>query len=113
MSRSSSHASYCVRRHWSVDDARAALADQAESGLSMGEFAERTRLDVQRLYRWKRRLDRASAPPSRPQFVEVTPQPAAMVEVVLLTGRVMRVSETVDPTVLTRLVEALERGAPC
>jgi len=111
-------APYVTRRHWTIDVARAALAASDASGLSMLAFADREGLDVRRLYRWDRRLSAESfvvdpAPAPAPEFVELRPRGAEPVEVVLRSGRVLRVSETIDPSALVRLALALERSEPC
>jgi len=44
------------RKHWSEEQARRLLAEQAASGETMTEFARRRGLWPQRLWRWKKRL---------------------------------------------------------
>ena len=103
--------SYLSPRRWSAADARLVLEAQARSGLSMRGFAEREGLDEQRLQRWSRRLaevDASSATEVVPQFVELANRSAAIVEVVLCSGRVLRVSDAIEPGRLRRLVDALE-----
>lgn len=102
--------SYSAHRRWSVADARAALAGLAASGLSMAKFAVREGLDVERLRRWRRRLE--SVPVARATtFVELRQQAPESIEIVLRSGRVLRVAESVDPTALLRLIDALERSS--
>jgi transposase-like protein len=105
-------APYSLRRRWTVDDAHSALAELAASGLSVDAFARQEGLDAQRLYRWQRRLagerhddERAAAP----EVVEIRARTAAPVEIVLVSGRMLRVSETIDVAALARLVATLER----
>jgi hypothetical protein len=43
-----------------------------------------------------------------PQLVELANRSAAIVEVVLCSGRVLRVSDAIEPGRLRRLVDALE-----
>jgi transposase-like protein len=107
-------APYLTGRHWTVADARSALAAWEASGISMLAFAAREGVDVHRLYRWRRRLavETITAEPT-PEFVELRPRGAEPVEVVLRSGRVLRVSEAIDPSVLIRLVAALERSESC
>lgn len=103
-------------RRWTPEEARAALTKQEASRLSPSAFAEREGLDVQRLYRWRRRLGREIrrvVAAAAPTFVEVRTQRAERVEVVLPSGRVVRVSEDIDGEVLRRLVVALEQSEPC
>lgn len=100
------------RRRWKLADARTALAALAASGLSLNEFAEREGLKVQRLSRWLRRVgepDLRPAPAATPKVIEIRPRRAEPVEIVLTSGRVLRVAETIDPAALARLVAALER----
>jgi transposase-like protein len=119
------HASYSRRRRWRVPEARAALDALAASGLSVRAFAEQEGLDQERLYRWRRRFARdrkAEArfvtPPATPAIIELRaatsprPRPAETepVEIVLVSGIVLRVAETIDPARLARLIAALERG---
>jgi transposase-like protein len=118
-------APYSRRRRWRVPEARAALDALAASGLSVSAFAEQEGLDEERLYRWQRRFARerkaeprtvtASATPAIVELRAATsPSPrrgeTAVVQIVLASGVVLRVAETIDPARLARLVAALERG---
>lgn len=103
-------------RRWTVEEARAVLAEQAASGLPPPAFARRAGIDVQRLHRWRRQLTKGQPTATdvgAPTFLEVRPRGPDRVEVVLTSGRVLRVSEEIDAAALLRLVEILERGAPC
>lgn len=114
----SSSEPYLLRRRWAVSDARAAVAALTASGLSLAAFARRENLQVQRLRRWSERLARedrcrpeeSEAAPRVPDVVEIRTCPAAPVEIVLRSGRVLKVAETIDLATLTRLVSALERA---
>lgn len=97
-------------QRWTVEKVRAVLAEQAASGLSPSAFARQEGIDVQRLHRWRRLL---TTDTSMPAFLELRPRSSDRVEVVLTSGRVLRVSEQISETALLRLVEILERGAPC
>jgi hypothetical protein len=105
-------ASYLTARRWSVAQARAALAALASSGLSASAFATRAGFDVQRLHSWRRKFATAVAKESAPGFVEFRPRAVERVEVVLRSGHVLRVAESIDTAALLRLVEALERSSP-
>lgn len=94
--------SYRTRRRWTAADARMALSALERSGLSLSEFAAREGLDVQRLRHWRKRLAEA------PAFVELTPRAPERVEVVLRSGRTLRVPATIDRATLAALIEALE-----
>ncbi len=102
-------------RPWSVAAAQAALKELAASGLSVRAFARREGVDDDRIYRWRRRFaaerePRGVATPTvSPALIELRPSPrrSEPVEVVLASGVMLRVSETIDPAALTRLVAAL------
>jgi transposase-like protein len=102
---------------WSAEHARQILARQEASGLSIVAFARREGLVAQRLYWWRSRLSVAGDDGGAPEFVEVTPQRVAdnrgVVEVVLRSGRVLRVSEGIDSHLLRRLADALEQDESC
>jgi transposase-like protein len=107
-------ADYTNRRRWTADEAREALAAHAVSGLSMAAFAIREGLDVQRLLRWRRALGGGKdVTTATPAFVELRPRAPEPVEIVLRSGRVLRVSETIDIAALVRLVAALEGTPSC
>ena len=125
MPSSQAQAPYSRRRRWRAPEARAALDALAASGLSVSAFAEQEGLDEERLYRWQRRFarerkaePRAVTPAATPAIVELraatSPSPrrgeTALVQIVLVSGVVLRVAETIDPARLARLVAALERG---
>ena len=101
------------RRRWTSSDARLVLKAQVASGLSVNAFAARQGLDAQRLYFWKRRLEAELEHAPTPTFVEVMPRSVAAVEVVLRSGRILRISPAIDSPTLRRLVEALEDDAGC
>lgn len=113
-SRQSSKSS-SSRHRWTAVEARAVLAEQQASGLSSLAFARRKGLSPQRLYWWRQRLEAASLErASRQAFVEVTAASAGLpVEVIVRSGRVLRVPASIDPEVLLQLVEALEKSSPC
>lgn len=105
MPRSKSVALYRSQRRWTEEDARAALMALAASGLSVREFAKQEALDAQRLYYWQGRL----GPAEVPEFLEVRPSPDNDdLEVVLLSGRILRFAQSTDMGVLRRVVETLE-----
>lgn len=95
----------------------AALADQASSGMSVAEYAERLGVSVTTLYLWRRRLGTGvrTVATSRPKLVEVTlarPTSAPTTEgivVRLCAGRrSIEVPRGFDAADLRRLVAALE-----
>jgi hypothetical protein len=106
-----------TKRRWTSEDARAALDAQARSGLSPRSFAQREGIDPQRLTRWARRIGGTSTSSSsrterKARFVEIDTRPAAVVEIVLPSGVVVRVDARVEPATLRRIVAALD-GAAC
>lgn len=96
------------RPRWSAGDARTVLGAVDRSGLSIAAFAAREGLDVQRLYTWRRRLRVEQG--AAPAFVEVraTSGSREAFEVVLASGRVLRVPASFDASVLRQLLEVLE-----
>ena len=105
---------FSTRRRWTDTEAHAVLAALDASGLSVSAFAMREGLDVQRLYFWRRRRGAAVVETAAaPAFVEVRRRTAEHVEVVLRSGRILRVSESIEGTSLRRLVDALEQETSC
>jgi hypothetical protein len=118
-------------------DARAVLKEQAASGLSMNAFAAREGIDAWRLYRWRQRLDaekrvlvdapkqarkkerkktpvsakpRANAEPTTPAVIELrAAHTSSNIEIVLPSGLVVRVSETIDTAAVARLISVLRQ----
>jgi transposase-like protein len=101
-------------RHWTEAHARSVLDELDASGESVVAFAQRHGLVAQRLYWWRRRLH-GGIERTEPEttFVEILPKPAAPVEIVLRSDRVLRVAESIDGETLLRLVELLERECAC
>jgi hypothetical protein len=99
-----------------------ALADLEESGLDLDAFAVGAGLDPQRLRRWRRTL---ASPAETVVFEEVVPgRPPREVtiradierswfEVVLGSGRVVRVPEIFDPVALGRLLRVVDEEEGC
>jgi transposase-like protein len=102
-----------ARRRWTSADAQVLLKALVASGLSVNAFATRQGIDAQRLYFWKRRLETEARSLATPRFVEVMARSAAAVEVVLRSGRVLRISTAIDTPTLRRLIEAFEDDAGC
>jgi hypothetical protein len=104
-------------RYWTAKDAATVLAAAAESGLSVREFATTNGLVPRRLERWQREL--ASAQPSAATFVEIGPVPsgpgvhvsASGFEVVLRSGRVVRVGAGFDAEELRRLLAVVDEAS--
>jgi transposase len=92
------------------------VAQWKKSGLTAEVFAEQQGLNVRSLQRWSSALQRASASADQTGFTRVIPidsganratEPAT-VEVVLASGRVVRVGKGFDPGLLREVVTALE-----
>jgi hypothetical protein len=87
--------------------------------LELTAFAIREGLDPQRLSRWRRRL--AVSPPVFEEVVasEVIEAEATMsedrepFEIVLASGRVVRVPESFDAGALRRLLAVVDEERPC
>jgi transposase-like protein len=100
-------------RHWSEQEARATLAELAQSGLSMARFARSAGLSVRRLAYWRKRL--AETGPT--EFVPVALLPSALPRTsmerphieIATEGIAVRVREDLDVEHLARIVEALAR----
>lgn len=107
--------SYSHSRRWTVDEAQIVLAAQAASGLSVAAFAAREGVDAQRLYFWRRRAGTSTVHGAgTPVFVEVRgPVQRERVEIVLRSGRTLRVAESIETANLQRLVDVLEREPAC
>ena len=96
---------------WTASQARRVLDRVARSGLSVKQFAREHGLGVERLYRWKRRLQRARPrADAAARFAEVTIRPSAVagtIEIELSGGVFLRIAgdARVDDTVavLSRL----------
>ncbi len=115
---------YLERRRWTADDAQAALADLDTSGLELAAFARASGLEPQRLKRWRRALvgsakdavfeEVVRGPSARAMSIDVTMGGArGWFEVVLVSGRVVRVPESFDADALERLLAVVEGGAVC
>ncbi len=94
---------------WTEREAREALTAVEESGESLAAFAKREGFSAERLYRWRRKL-------AEEAFVEIEresvgPDRGGVLEVVLATGRVVRVPRDFDAVTLQRLLALLEADA--
>jgi transposase-like protein len=107
--------SQATSHRWTPADARRVLDALASSGLTATQFAQLEGIDPDRLRKWRRRLK--TAPLARraeqPRFVEVRHPASALVEIVLRSGRVLRVTESIEPSCLRRLMEVLEQERSC
>lgn len=94
------------------------MLDRADRAKSDNSYAESQGINGQRLSWWRKRLGRPRragvkrAKGAARKFVEVRAKPAALtitLEVLLANGRQVRVSDQVDPEVLSRIADALEK----
>ena len=122
--RVQSSSTYLTRRRWTAEDAKEALADLERSGLPLGAFAVREGLDAQRLWRWRRRLASSAEPPLFEEVVQRETAPAPdgaktpcaereRFEIVLGSGRVVRVPDAFDAGALRRLLSVVDEVRPC
>jgi hypothetical protein len=115
---------YLTCRRWTAEEAGQALVAWEDSGLGLTAFATGAGLDPQRLTRWRRRL----ATTGSPTFEEVLPSSLALAtvesdalrgvgrerfEVVLPSGRVVRVPESFDAGALRRLLAVVDEARAC
>ncbi len=110
---------FTMRRRWRAEEAQEVLAELDASGLELVAFAQQAGIDPARLKRWRRAL----APSQEAEFEEVTrvAKTAPIVlglapkwfEVVLPSGRMVRVPESFDADALGRLLSVVEGGAEC
>ena len=117
MRKTDTQKTYLSSVRWTEAEAQEALADLERSGVGLRAFAAGAGLDPQRLIRWQRQLAAAKAP----AFEEVGHRGVALVvraapperdaaplELVLRSGRVVRVPASFDANALRRLMEIAE-----
>ena len=121
--RTPASSTYLKRRRWTAEDAKQALSALDQSGLELSAFATREDLDPQRLWRWRRRL----AAPGVTAFEEIvrrdvaptldggatSPSERERFEIVLGSGRVVRVPASFDATALRHLLTIVDEGRAC
>ena len=100
-------------RHW-----RQRIRDWQVSGLSIRDFCARRGLSQANFYAWRRELQRRDS--KKPLFVPIllrtddlsTPVTPAL-EVLLASGRRLRVAPGFDAATLRQLLTVLEEGSSC
>ena len=111
------------RRRWSTPEKEQILAEADEAGAVVAEVARRHDVTRQHIYQWRRELRRRSASPANlPTFMAVEVleeteagkiptvsapvcvEPTGSVELVLKSGRSIRIVGTVDDDLLGRLI---------
>jgi hypothetical protein len=97
---------------------RQRIRDWQDSGLSVRGFCARLGLSQPSFYSWRRELQRRDC--AKPLFVPVNlrtdqaPAPVANpLEVVLTSGRTIRVTSGFDAATLRQVVAVLEERSPC
>lgn len=120
---SQTSSTYLTRRRWKAEDAKQALAALERSGLSLPAFAAREGLEPMRLWRWRRQLGaqevtafeeivrREAAPPLAGEGTVAVER--ERFEIVLRSGRVLRVPASFDTSVLRLLLAIAEEEQPC
>ena len=103
-------------KHWNEEQAEQELQAQRRSGETLEVFARSRGYSGMRLRRWSARLQKTAAPMLLPVRVIASPaEPdvgAPGIEVVLRSGRVLRVARGFDEVHLVELVRVLE-ALPC
>ena len=126
------------RRGWRTEVKLRIMDEALTQGASITAVADRNGVCRSLLYTWLRlardgkmagiSLTRQPAavfvpvriePPAQPDVDPPTPprapsrgrQPASLVEIAMTNGRVIKVDDSIDPSALSRLVAALDRGA--
>lgn len=102
-------------RRWNAAQGSWVVGELERSGLGVARFAAVHDLDPQRLYFWRKRVERSGA--SHAALIEVElPRLVAsaqigqgtQVEIELVNGRRLRVSDRIDGDALRRVVSVLE-----
>jgi hypothetical protein len=106
---------------WTKNQAKILLDVGAKSGVSLATFARRYGVDVRRLYWWSGRLAKSTAKPLTFKEVSLSNASATSArvswearhdaigfEIVLRSGRMVRVGAAFDAGALRRLLEVLE-----
>jgi hypothetical protein len=110
-------------RRWTAEEAGDALVAWEASGQELAAFAVSQGLDPQRLTRWRRRLVATGSP----TFEEILPTvitatiagdasasvPRERFEIVMPSGRVVRVPESFEAGALRRLLAVVDEARAC
>ena len=108
---------------WTAEDAKEVLLALDQSGLSVYAFALREGLSPHRLWRWRRELGASAAPAfeeivrhdtaSGPEGEATAAAKRERFEIVLGSGRVVRVPASFDPSALRQLLAIVDEVRPC
>lgn len=98
-------------QHWTEEQARVALDELAQSGLSVAKFAETKGVSTNRIAYWRKRLAESvpmsfvAVPPATPSRAQAPT--SSGIEIVMRDGAIVRVREDIDVEHLARIVGAL------
>lgn len=94
---------------WGPEDARRVLDALDQSRLSVADFCVQHRLDPQRVYGWRRRLQASSTGPG-PKLIEVRARipDAACIEIGCPSGHVVRIRSRDDVALIGPVLRAIE-----
>jgi transposase len=108
------------RRHWSRAEKERIVAAAIERGAVASEVARTAGIHTSQLFRWRQQLCERPRIPAVFNPVTVTPEPAVvsptspehagLIEIELASGGRMRISGSVDPTMVSALMKALAKG---
>ena len=108
---------------WTAEDAKQVLLELDQSGLSVYAFAVREGLSPHRLWRWRRELGIAAVTafeevvrhdtPSGPEGEATAVATRERFEIVLRSGRVVRVPAAFEPSALRQLLAIVDEVGPC
>ena len=112
------------RRRWSTEDKLRILSEASAPGVSAAEVARRHDLCPQQIYRWRREFRASELAPAEVSFlpVELAVSEAdrpkrkrrsgsrSQAEIVLASGRLLRVDSEIETEALRRLVRVLEEA---
>lgn len=102
-------------KRWTESEARSILDEASRSGRTLRDYGVARGFGARRLDRWARRLGLAAAGEPQVSFEEIVPVRGSTAvepfEVVLSSGRVVRVPPSFETAVLQRLLGLLENDA--
>ena len=102
------------RRRWSAQAKMALIAETLKPEANVSAIARQAGISPAQLFGWRRKAMQADvvqcdAPELRLGFVDVTPTPSSMIEIVVADA-VVRVGADVDPDHLTRVIRAVRQA---
>jgi transposase-like protein len=106
------------KRRWSAAEAELVIRASQECGIPLSDFAQEHGLQRARLWRWSSRLRKRPGQPTLFHPVRIVGRhPAihslAMIEVVLLDGRSVRLASGFAAADLARVLAVLEGAGSC